>query len=147
MRDEHDAQDVVQEACLRAVRHFDGYRGGDARAWLLTIVRHSCYTWLRRGRDGPTMVELDDAIVGQLPTQESPESSFEERTLADELRVAIDQLPREFKETIVLREVEGLSYDEISRVLGVPRGTVMSRLSRARKRLQTLIAHPLRETG
>ena len=139
--DDHDAEDVVQEACLRAFRFIDGFRGGDSRAWLLTIVRHTCYTWLRKNRAHEPAAfdeELDDFEA---------EASAEELLLqnADQhaLRRAIEDLPAEFREVIVLRELEGLSYKEIAVIAGVPLGTVMSRLARARKRLQQDLIQPV----
>jgi RNA polymerase sigma-70 factor (ECF subfamily) len=136
MRDEHDAQDVVQEAYLRAWRHFGGFRGGDERAWLLTIVRNCCYTW-RRSRRDEQLVEFDEEQHGADSTERHAADAgavgeSERRMLTS----ALDHLAPEFREAVVLREVQGLSYQEIARVTGVPVGTVMSRLARARDRLR-----------
>jgi len=139
LRDEHDAQDAVQEAYLRAWRHFGGFRGGDARAWLLTIVRHCCYA-SRRGRQGAEQVAYDDeqhAIdVGSRFAADARAIGASER---ENLESALEHLPAEFREAIVLRELEGLSYKDIARVTGVPVGTVMSRLARARERLRRVL--------
>ena len=133
-RDDRDAEDVVQEAYLRAFQFFDGFHGGNSRAWLLTIVRHTCYTWLRKNRT-PESVPFDE----ELDVVESG-ASVEELLLQSVdrqlLHRALDELPVEFREVIVLRELEGLSYKEIAGIVGVPLGTVMSRLARARCRLQ-----------
>lgn len=142
-QDDHDAEDVVQEACLRAFRFFDGFHGGDSRAWLLTIVRHTCYTWLQKNR-AHELVSFDE----ELDTVES-EASAEERLLQNvdqqSLRKALEELPVEFREVMVLRELEGLSYKEIAHIAGVPLGTVMSRLARARKRLERCLTQPATE--
>ena len=136
MRDEHDAQDVVQEAYLRAWRFFASFRGGDERAWLLTIVRNCCYTWRRSTRVAE--VPYDDELhVGD----ESARSATDARAISgserDTLSAAVASLPHEFREALVLREIEGFSYREIARITGVPIGTVMSRLARARERLRS----------
>jgi len=137
----HDdaAQDAVQEAYLRAWRHFPSFRGdgGGERAWLLTIVRHCCYTWRERTRVARLAVEYKDEQHGR---DESSRFTADARVLEDsdrrQLRAALAQLPAEHREVIVLREIEGMSYKEIASVVGVPIGTVMSRLARARERLQ-----------
>src|SRR5690349_9926569 len=139
MRDEHDAQDVVQEAYLRAWRFFDTFRGGDERAWLLTIVRHCCYT-SRRARRDATHVAYDDEQHG---ADDANRSAADARAVSeserDNLDSALDRLPLEFREVLVLRELEGLSYKDIARVTGVPVGTVMSRIARARDRLRRVL--------
>ena len=140
LRDEHDAQDVVQDAVLRALRYFDGYREGDARAWLLAIVRNCCLTWQRRHRGDRLVVPFaDDAVVELVSDSRETDTLAIERSERAMLERAIATLPTEFREVIVLREVEGLSYKEISDVVGVPMGTVMSRLARARKRLASAL--------
>ena len=140
-RNEADAEDVVQEACLRALRYFDGFSGGDkAKAWLLSIVRHACFTWLAKNRPGE-MRPLDDAtsealVAGGEEEPETPELHLlasDERALLDRL---IAGLPPEFREVVILRELEELSYREIAEITALPIGTVMSRLSRARERLR-----------
>jgi RNA polymerase sigma-70 factor (ECF subfamily) len=136
MRDEHDAQDVVQEAYLRAWRYFADFREGDEKAWLLTIVRHCCYTWRRR-RQGRDAVSYDDEQHG---LRESERLATDARAIArserESIASAVATLPREFREALVLREIEGFSYREIARITGVPIGTVMSRLARGREQLR-----------
>ena len=145
-RNDHDAQDVVQDASLRALRYFAGFRGGESgegRAWLLAIVRNTAYTWRQRHRTDTLTTEFDEERHSETVTGEHPEAAVEAESERAALVKAIDELPLEFREVIVLRELEGLSYKEISDVAGVPVGTVMSRLSRARRRLEAaLCAEP-----
>lgn len=134
---DHDAQDVTQDACVRAFRYFGGFRGGDARAWLLTIVRNTCHTWLRQNRPhSPPAEDPSDAILAVEDTAPNPGAALLQNASVATVREAIAELPVEFREAIVLRELEGLSYKEISAVADVPIGTVMSRLARARSLLQ-----------
>ena len=135
MRNDADAQDMVQEAYLRALRFFSGFRGTDARAWLLTIVRNTCYTWLRRNRSPQLSCDFDEVVLAQEAEGPDPETEQLKKAQARMVNEAIEKLPIEFREVVVLRELEELSYKEIAVVLGVPIGTVMSRLARARKRL------------
>jgi len=144
-RDDRDAEDVVQDACLRAFRFFDSFHGGDSRAWLLTIVRHTCYTWLRKNR-AHELVPLDEELDG-VETGLNPEELLLHNADQQLLRKAVQELPIEFREVIILRELEGLSYKEIASVTGVPLGTVMSRLARARKRLQHSLTSPVEQEG
>ena len=145
-RNDHDAQDIVQDASLRALRYFGSFRGtavGEGRAWLLTIVRNTAYTWRQRHRGDTLTTEFDEERHSDTVADEHPEAVAEAQSERAALRRAIDELPPEFREVIVLRELEGLSYKEISDVAGVPVGTVMSRLSRARGRLEeALCAEP-----
>jgi RNA polymerase sigma-70 factor, ECF subfamily len=147
LRDEHDAQDVVQEAALRALRYFDGYSGGDARAWLLAIVRNCVVNWKRRYRAEERSVPFVDAIDASIGASHEADAAAIESSERVRVQQAIDALPVEFREVIVLREVQELSYREISDVLGVPIGTVMSRLARARRRLATLLHVDAREAS
>jgi RNA polymerase sigma-70 factor (ECF subfamily) len=129
-----DAEDLVQEASLRAFRALDGYHGGDSRTWLLVIVRNACYSFLGRQRGADNVVEFTEEEHS--PGTATPESSVLQSANAGEVRAAIEQLPAEFRECLVLREMEEMSYREISEITGVPVGTVMSRLSRARQQLR-----------
>ncbi len=141
-RNDHDAEDVVQDAFLRAFTYRSTFRGGEgtsAKAWLLTIVRNTAFS---RGRSAGAKVEVtefDEIQHSDAASAEHPEAELLATTTREAVSAAIDQLPPEFREVIVLREVEGFSYKEISEVVGVPAGTVMSRLSRARDRLQRLL--------
>ncbi len=144
-RDDRDAEDVVQEACLRAFRFFDSFHGGDSRAWLLTIVRHTCYTWLKKNR-AHELVPLDEEL-DSVDTALNPEEMLLHNADQQALRQAVEELPIEFREVIILRELEGLSYKEIASVTGVPLGTVMSRLARARKRLQHGLTSAVAQEG
>lgn len=141
MRNEHDAEDVVQEAYLRAFRFFDGFRGGDGRAWLLAIVRNTCRTLAHQSATREPATEFDEQLHS---TRAAPGFDPEERMLkqtrADSIRDCIDELPAEYREVIVLRELEELSYREIADAASVPMGTVMSRLARARARLQDCLS-------
>jgi RNA polymerase sigma-70 factor (ECF subfamily) len=134
-RNEDDAQDVVQDAYLRALRFFDGFRGSDARAWLLTIVRNTCYTWLKRKRAREVSSEFSENMYSKESDAPDPETVQLIKAQTQLVSEAIEKLPLEFREVMVLRELEELSYKEIAAVTGVPIGTVMSRLARARKRL------------
>ncbi|MHB1083806.1 MAG: sigma-70 family RNA polymerase sigma factor [Thiobacillus sp.] len=144
LHDEQSAQDVVQEAYLRAFRFFDGFRGGDARPWLLSIVRNSCFTWLReRGRDHLEFDEERDSDQRDPALHEAadgPERLLERKLERTQVNAAITTLPPLFREVLVLREIEALSYEEIAQVVGIPAGTVMSRLSRARSMLRAALA-------
>ena len=133
-RNDQDAEDVVQEASLRAFKYWKGFSGRDCRAWLLAIVRNTYYSWVRQRSVQPEVTadgeidEIDDGV----PNPENVLLQNADRAL---LRAALEDLPVEFREAIVLREMEGLSYKEIADIAAVPIGTIMSRLARARKRL------------
>jgi RNA polymerase sigma-70 factor (ECF subfamily) len=131
-----DAEDVVQEACLRALRFFDGFRGGDSRAWLLKIVRNTSYSWVRKNRPAQLADEFDETIHSDETSTDNAESKLLSRAESERVRQALEMLPLTFREILVLREIEGLSYKEISEVTGVAMGTVMSSLSRARQKLR-----------
>jgi RNA polymerase sigma factor (sigma-70 family) len=130
-----DAEDVVQEACVDAFLGISGFAGGNARAWVLTIVRHAAYRWLRKNRPSALVSVADlDALADTQPDQ-TPEAALIAKADAARLEQAIAALPVPFRETLVLRDVNGLDYRAIAGVTGVPIGTVMSRLARARSRL------------
>ncbi len=136
-RNEQDAQDVTQESFLRAFRFFDGYQGGNMRAWLLTIVRNTCYTWLRRNRAPDFNVEFDEEIHSEESIGSAdPEIQVLANADKETVQRALSELPEIFREVLVLREMEGMSYKEIADVASVSIGTVMSRLARARTRLR-----------
>lgn len=136
-----DAEDVVQDATLRAFRAIRAFAGGSARSWLLSIVRNTAYSWLRKNRPTAVItvedleaVELEHAEPSD-PNGETPEAALIAKVDAEQLRAAIAALPAPFRETLVLRDIEGLDYREIAEATEVPIGTVMSRLARARRRL------------
>ena len=133
---DHDAQDVAQEASLRAFKFFGGFHGENARAWLLSIVRNTFYTWLRKNRPKEKLVEIDDETLAIEDESAGAESASPPFADADAVRRVIAELPVEFREIVILREMEGFSYKEIADLAEVPIGTVMSRLARARKLLQ-----------
>jgi RNA polymerase sigma-70 factor (ECF subfamily) len=139
-RNDSDAEDIVQEACLRAYRGIAGFGDVNARAWVLSIVRNTAFTWLRKHRD-PRLVAVENIEQVEAGGTEpdmgpsSPEAALIERADAARLEAAIGALPEEFRETLVLRDVQGLDYRAIAEITGVPIGTVMSRLARARRRL------------
>jgi RNA polymerase sigma factor (sigma-70 family) len=145
MRDAYEAEDAVQEAFLRAIRHFGGLRGADGRAWLLSIVRNVCFTQLRRRRSGGQKVEFDEELHSQEAELSAPEADMANTIAAESLHEGLSQLAAEFREVLVLRELEGLSYKEIAQVAGVPMGTVMSRLARGRKQLLVALGANARE--
>ena len=143
VHNDHDAEDIVQEAYLRAFKFFGSYHGGDSRAWLLTIVRNTCYTWLQQNRalrlTDPIEEKLDEVGVDFA----DPEMLFLQEADSQLVRRALQELPVEFREVVVMREMEGFSYKEIANIVDIPIGTVMSRLARGRKRLQVLLARHL----
>jgi RNA polymerase sigma-70 factor (ECF subfamily) len=136
-RNDQDAEDVTQEAFLRAFRFFDGYQGGNMRAWLLTIVRNTCYTWLHQNRPPDSNEVFDEAIhSAEFSGGPSPELQLLAGADQKTVRRALEELPDVFREALVLREIEGMSYKEIADIASVSLGTVMSRLARARTRLR-----------
>jgi RNA polymerase sigma-70 factor (ECF subfamily) len=141
-----DAEDVVQDAYLRAYRYFDSFQGGNFRVWLLTIVRNAFVTWVKENRSGRMVFVPDTPVTETADTEETmwgsrprdPESLLLESIDSQALSRMMEQLPAEYREVLLLREVEDLAYKEIAEVIGVPMGTVMSRLSRARLSLRKL---------
>lgn len=152
-RNNQDAEDVVQEAYLRAFRFFDGFRGNDERAWLMAIVRNTCYTWLERNRPQTLIYSFDENVDSngdETPTSDHVDndpaslvSRLDDRRM---ISAAIEQLPLEFREILILRELEELSYKEIAVIADIPLGTVMSRLARARKAFGDAIRRMDRES-
>src|SRR5215470_14796611 len=121
-RNDHDAEDVMQEAFLRAFKFFGGYRGGESRAWLLSIVRHTCYTWLRKNRANELTAALDAEDEPPATNAPTPEALLLQRADQQMLKGAMEELPVEFREALILRELEGLSYKEIAEIAEVPIG-------------------------
>jgi RNA polymerase sigma-70 factor (ECF subfamily) len=138
-RNDADAEDVVQDACVRAMRFFSSLRDDDARAWLFTIVRNAWYSRVARQATLPERTQVNAAQDQRPDNSLDPEERLLQQHTVALVRGALEQLPIDFREVIVLREMEGLSYKEIAAVAGVPIGTVMSRLARARERLQTIL--------
>ncbi len=139
-RSDVDAQDVVQEAILRAWKFFGGYRGGDGRSWLLAIVRNCCATWRDRNRFADSATPFDEERHTAEEDARDPEALATIRIDFQRLRSALEDLPPHLREVMILREQEGLSYKEIASIVGAPIGTVMSRLARARSRLLRILA-------
>ncbi|PYL31848.1 MAG: RNA polymerase subunit sigma [Verrucomicrobia bacterium] len=140
MRNEQDAEDVVQEASLRAFRFFDNFRGENSRAWFLRIVRNTSFTVLKKNRPDEMNIAFDEELHGgQTPPMDAG-VALDRAQDRQTVRAAIEQLPPEFREAITLRELEGASYKEIADIAGVPIGTVMSRLARARRQLQLILS-------
>ncbi len=145
VRDEHNAHDVVQEAYLRAFRYFDSFKGGDARPWLMGIVRNTCFSWMREHGGAADQVEFDDERDSDTSNPAfdrvdgNPEALLLQKLERGRVNAAIQQLPPVFREVLVLRALEEMSYEEIAQIAGVPLGTVMSRLSRARRLLRSAL--------
>jgi len=140
LRNEEDAKDVVQEAYLRAFKSFGGFHGSNGRAWLLTIVRNTSYTLLKKNRAVDLTTTFDEEIHAAGDESASPAIMVERAEEAELITKAMDELPAEFREILVLRHQEGLSYKEIADIAQIPPGTVMSRLARARAKLREYLA-------
>jgi len=152
LRSDQDARDVTQEAMLRAYQFFDSFRGGEVRPWLMAIVRNRCYSWFERHRPGDLELSFDEqmdsgAFVDPAGAGQTggPEADYMRKARAQAVRDAVARLPLEFREVVIYREFEDLSYKEIARIIDVPPGTVMSRLARARQRLHVLLEADYRE--
>lgn len=139
VRNPQDAEDVVQEAYLRAFRFFSGYQGGDSRAWLLKIVRNTSYTFIEKRRPSELAEEFDEKVHVADAEPVDAETALVQSVETRMLREALAQLPVTFREALVLRELEGMSYREIAEMMDVPIGTVMSSLARARAKLRTIL--------
>jgi RNA polymerase sigma-70 factor, ECF subfamily len=138
LRNRADAEDVAQDSMVRAYRFFQGFRGGDARAWFLQIVRNGCYSWLDKNRPMELMTEFDEELHAR--PSASPEALASRADEKQQLMLALEALPPRSREVLVLRELEECSYKEIAEITGIPMGTVMSTLSRARSRLQEIMS-------
>jgi RNA polymerase sigma-70 factor, ECF subfamily len=154
-RNDHDAEDVVQESFMRAMKYFDGMRGTEARPWLLTIVRNTCYTWLEKNRPAD-LTPIDEnnlaSVEAELATfapvsMGNPEVILLQSANRKLVNQALEELPVGYREVIVMREIEDMSYKDIASVAGIPLGTVMSRLSRGRELLKTAIENRLRRAS
>jgi RNA polymerase sigma-70 factor (ECF subfamily) len=153
VRNPQDAEDLAQEAMTRAIKFFSGFRGGDPRAWLLTIVRNSCFTWLGRNR-AKDLAEFDEEThspgilshgnQSSIQAPADPEKMAVAQAESARVRRALEELPVIFREAVVMRELEGMSYKEIADVTGVSIGTVMSRLARGRDRLRAILIESIR---
>ncbi len=139
VRNDHDAEDIVQEAYLRAFKYFGSFQGRNGRAWLLAIVRHTAFTVRRRDRLATLTTEFSEELHGAEIDSASAVQTLEAEESTVRLHAALDELPNRFREVLVLRELQELSYEEIARIVRAPIGTVMSRLSRARARLAALL--------
>ena len=135
-RNDQDAEDVVQEASLRAFKYLDSFHGDNGRAWLLTIVRNTCYTWMKNHRAAEFSVSFEEEHANHKTNQGTLPATGADLSM---LHSALEALPTEYREVLILHGVEGLTYKEVAEVVGIPIGTVMSRLARARKRLQTVL--------
>jgi len=147
LRNDQDAEDAVQEAYLRACKAFPRFRGGDGKAWLMTILRNVCFTMIKRSRSHEKPEPFDEEIH-QAAGQSDLREAFRQQANAETLRSALEKLPDEFREIIVLHDLEGLAYKQIAVTIGIPIGTVMSRLARARARLRVeLITSNVRQSS
>ena len=147
INNDQDAEDIVQESYLRAYKYYSSYQGGNSRAWLLTIVRNTCYTWLHENQAQGLTVDLDDELSSVEFDSADPELCLQIKADQQSVSRALEELPAPYRELIVLREMEALSYKEIALIAGVPIGTVMSRLARARQQLKEFLGQRYKEEG
>ena len=145
IRNDHDAEDLVQESYLRAFNSFESFHGGDGRGWILAIVRNTCYTWLQQNRNQELAEVFDEEAHTVEDVSRSPEAALLQNADTQLLRDALERLPVEFREILVLRELEGMSYREIADLARIPVGTVMSRLARGRERLQRQLTQAVKK--
>jgi RNA polymerase sigma-70 factor (ECF subfamily) len=138
---DQDAQDVVQEAYIRAFKAFDHFRGGNSKAWFLTIVRHTAYNWYNKHAREPDLIPYEEDKHADIVSINEQQYRQQTQGQTKDLRRALERLPLEFREVIILYELEGLSYRELATALEIPVGTVMSRLSRARRRLREELSY------
>jgi RNA polymerase sigma factor (sigma-70 family) len=141
-RSHEDAEDIVQEAFLRAFSAFESFRGEEAKPWLLTIVRNTSMTFLKRNRHAVATIGLEETLEDPTERSAGPEEILLISCDREQVRRALEQMPSDFREALILREMEGLSYKDISATIGVPLGTVMSRLSRGRDWLRRILSTP-----
>lgn len=147
INNDQDAEDVVQESYLRAYKYFSSYQGGNSRAWLLTIVRNTCYTWLHENRAQELTVEFNEELSSVEVDGDDPEQRLQIKADQQAVTQALEELPAAYRELIILRELEAMSYKEIASIAGVPIGTVMSRLARARRQLKAGLGQRIGEEG
>jgi RNA polymerase sigma factor (sigma-70 family) len=147
VRNQQDAQDIVQESYLRAFKFFSGFQGGDPRAWLLKIVRNTSYTFLEKNRPASLAEEFDEKVHATDRGVPDAETEMVRGVESRMLREALEELPINFREVLILRELEGFSYKEIAEVANVPMGTVMSSLARGRERLREILLHAREKEG
>lgn len=145
IRNKADAEDAVQEAFLRAFSALENVRGDNAKPWLLTIVRNTCLAWRKRNRNSASTIGLEERLEEPNEPSPDPEEALLISSDREQVRRALERLPPDFREAVVLRELEGLSYREMATTMGVPLGTVMSRLSRARDWLRHILSSPAKE--
>jgi RNA polymerase sigma-70 factor (ECF subfamily) len=148
-RNDHDAEDVVQESFMRALRYFDRLQGSEARPWLLGIVRNTCYTWLEKNRpaDVVPMDDFEQLAAETVSPAATPDVILLQSANRKLVNLALEELPVGYREVIVMREIEDLSYKEIAAIAGIPMGTVMSRLSRGRELLKSAIESRMRRAS
>lgn len=146
-RNNEDAADIVQEACLRAMKYYSSYRGGDGRAWLFTIIRNIFYTRSDSEAKSQSVIDRNFNPVDLISYESNPELIYQQNENKEMLHKALELLPVEFREIIILRELEGLDYKEIANIAEIPIGTVMSRLSRGRKILSDYLVNYYKKEG
>lgn len=145
-RNGHDAEDIVQESYLRALHSFESFQlGSSGRAWLLKIVRNTWYTWMRKNRPHEMVTDCQEYARDAVAADLDPEAALLEKSNSQLVRQAIEEIPSAYREVLILRELEGFSYKEIALIIDAPLGTVMSRLSRARKELHARLCEVMRE--